>query len=178
MAISTRKHPIRMALDGLYDVAGYLAAVCLVAILGVIVIQMVARWSSVTFPGGAEYAGYLMAASSFLAFAHALNKGAHIRVSLLLTSLGERKFWAELWCLLVGVAASVYVVWYAMKMVFWSRKLHDVSQGQDATPLWLVQIPVAVGAILLAICFIDNLVSLLLYGHDNIVESEKASHGE
>jgi TRAP-type C4-dicarboxylate transport system permease small subunit len=178
MSAPSRKHPVRRTLDGLYDFAGYLAAACLLALLIVIVIQMVARWSSLTFPGGAEYAGYLMAASSFLAFAHALNHGSHIRVGLLLTALGRHKFWAELWCLAIATAASGYLAWYAVKLVYWSHKLHDISQGQDATLLWYVQIPVAAGAVLLAICFADNLVSLIINGRDNIVESAEQAHGE
>jgi TRAP-type C4-dicarboxylate transport system permease small subunit len=142
--------------------------VCLVAILCVIVAQMVARWSGVAFPGSSEYAGYLMAASSFLAFAYALNHGAHIRVSLMLTALGRHRFWGELWALVIGTAASSYLAWFAVKATKWSYKLHDVSQGQDATPIWIVQIPMAFGAVLLAICFFDNLVTLILTRRDNI----------
>jgi TRAP-type C4-dicarboxylate transport system permease small subunit len=136
--------------------------------LGVIVMQMIARWSSFTFPGATDYAGYLMAAASFLAFAGALNSGAHIRVGLFLNALGERRFWGELWCLLIGAAASAFLAWYAVRLVYWSWKLNDVSQGQDATPLWIVQMPVACGAILLAIAFADNLITLILTGRDNI----------
>ncbi len=159
---------MRQFLDKLYLAGGVLAALCLLAILVVIVLQMVARWMLVSFPGSSEYAGYLMAASSFLAFAHALNAGAHIRVNLLLNSLGKNRFWGELWCLVIGSAAATYLAWFAVKGIYWSLKFKDVSQGQDATPLWIVQLPVAVGAILLAIAFWDNLVSLLLRGRDNI----------
>ena len=176
---SIRKNPVRLVLDRVYDAAGILAAMCMIAILVVIVVQMVARWSSMTFPGGAEYAGYLMASASFLAFAHALNHGAHIRVNLLLTALGRNKFWAELWCLLIATAASTYVAWYAVKLVYWSRRLGDISQGQDQTMLWIVQLPMAVGAILLAICFADNLVTLIFTGRDNIASDlAEQSHGE
>ena len=45
---------------------------------------MVARWTSVALPGTTEFAGYAMAATSFFALAHALTRGAHIRVSILL----------------------------------------------------------------------------------------------
>jgi TRAP-type C4-dicarboxylate transport system permease small subunit len=120
-----------------------------------------------------------MAAASFLAFAYALNSGSHIRVNLLLTALGERRLWGELWALLVASAASSYLAWYAVRATYWSRKLHDVSQGQDATPIWIVQIPMAVGAVLLAICFIDNLITLVLTGHDNIGSDVVGqSHGD
>lgn len=159
---------VRTLLDRLYDVAAVGAAVCLVALLVVIVLQMVARWTGLEFPGSTQYAGYLMASSSFLAFAHALNRGAHIRVSLLLAGLGRHRFWGELWAMAIGTAAASYLARYAVKTVYWSWKLHDVSQGQDATPLWIVQIPMAFGAVLLAIAFIDNLITLIATRRDNI----------
>ncbi|MGB7288107.1 MAG: TRAP transporter small permease [Salaquimonas sp.] len=160
---------MRGFLDGLYKASGVLAAFCLLAILAVIVLQMLARWFGITFPGSSEYAGYLMAASSFLAFAYALNSGAHIRVSLLLNALGKRGYWLEVWCMLIGCLASSYLAWFAVKAIYWAVKFHEVSQGRDATPIWIVQLPVAFGAILLAICFWDNLVSLLRTRKDNIV---------
>ncbi|MCO6179644.1 TRAP transporter small permease [Ciceribacter sp. RN22] len=174
MSASFRKHPVGNLLDRLYLLAGYLAAACLMGLLVVIVMQMVARWTDLTFPGGTQYAGYLMAASTFLAFAYTLNSGGHIRVELLLQALGKSKFLVELWCLLVGTAASSYLAWYAVKLVYWSRKLHDLSQGLDATPLWYVQIPVAAGAIILAVCFADNLVTVIFTRRDNINQSAEA----
>ena len=159
---------IRRTLDAIYDGAAILAALCLVLILIVIVLQMSARWTGIPFPGSSEYAGYLMASASFFAFASALNHGAHIRVSLFINALGERRFWAELWCLVIATAASCYLAWYAVRAVQWSLKLNDISQGQDATPLWIPQLPMAAGAVLLAVCFIDNLVTLVLTRRDNI----------
>ena len=179
MTSQASKHPLRKFLDGLYNAGGIAAAICLVAILVVIIAQMVTRWNNVSVPGLNEYAGYLMASASFLAFAHALNSGSHIRVNLFITALGDRKFWGELWCMVIGTAASAYLAWYAVRLVYWSRKLGDLSQGQDATPMWIVQTPMAVGAVLLAICFADNLVSLILRGRDNIgSDTVGQSHGE
>lgn len=179
MSHDKRPGALRLVLDRIYTLSAALAAVCLVAMLGVIVAQMAARWSALTFPGSTEYAGYLMASASFLAFASALNSGAHIRVGLALTALGRHRFWGELWCLLIGTAASGYLAWYAVRLVYWSRKLKDVSQGQDATPLWIVQMPLAFGAILLAVAFLDNLVTLLMTGRDNIRDDVAAqSHAE
>ena len=170
---------IRRGLDLVYDLAAWLSALCLVAILVVITAQVAARWAGIPFHGSNEYAGYFMAAASFLAFAHTLNRGAHIRVGLLLTALGERRFWGELWSLVIASAAATYLAWYAVKLVYWSWKLNDVSQGQDVTPLWIVQTPMAVGAVVLAVCLIDNLVTLSISGRDNIREDlAEQSHAE
>ena len=179
MTARPKKPAVRRVLDAVYDAGGIVAAICLVAILLVIVAQMVTRWINISVPGLSEYAGYLMASSSFLAFAHALNRGAHIRVNLFITALGQHRFWGELWCMTIGFAASTYLAWYAIRLVYWSRKLHDVSQGQDATPMWIVQTPMAVGAVLLAICFADNLVTLIVTRRDNIgTDFVEQSHGE
>lgn len=149
-------------LDALYLGGGVLAALFLIAILVLIVIQMLARWTGQVFSGAPDYAGYCMAAASFLAFAHALNRGAHIRVSIVLNALGSKRYWLEVWCFALGAAAATYLAWYAVKATSWSHKFHDVSQGQDATPLWIPQLGMSIGAVLLAICFWDNLLRLII----------------
>lgn len=163
----------RRLLDGLYLACGYVAAGCLLVMLGVIVAQMVARWAGLLFPGAASYAGYCMAAASFLGFAHALGRGAHIRVGLLLTALGRHRRWAELWCFAIGTLACLFLARHMVALVWWSHKLGDVSQGQDATPLWIVQMPVAFGACVLALAMADHLLRVLLTGQTGILDEAR-----
>ncbi|HMB78046.1 MAG TPA: TRAP transporter small permease [Kiloniellaceae bacterium] len=170
---------LRRGLDGLYFGGGIVAACCLIVILLLIVAQMLARWTGHVFPGAADYAGYAMAAASFLAFAHALNKGAHIRVSILLNALGKGRRILEIWCFAIATALSWYFVHYAVKTVYWSRKFHDVSQGQDATPIWIPQTAMAVGVVILAIAFTDHLVRVIFFGDHGIeADTVEQSHGE
>ena len=159
---------VRFALDRLYLAGGILGAVSLLALLVVIVLQMASRWFSVPFPGATDYAGYLMAASSFLALANTLNRGGHIRVGLLLNVLGRHRRWGEFWCYAIGTALTCYLAWFAVRAVYFSWKLGDISQGQDELPIWIPQIPMALGAILLAIAFIDNFVTVIVSGKDNV----------
>lgn len=159
---------VRRVLDATYLAGGIVAALCLVVILLLIVAQMVTRWIGVSFPGGADYAGYFMSAASFMAFAYALNHGAHIRVSLLLQVMGRWRRWGEVWCFSIGAIAATFLFRYAVKGVYWSWKLGDVSQGQDATPLWIPQTAMAVGAGILALCFWDNLVRVLFTGTSGV----------
>ncbi len=160
---------LRRALDALYLASAALAALCLIAILVLIVLQMLARWTGEVFPGAPDYAGYAMAAASFLAFASALNHGSHIRVSLLLNALPPRpRRWLEIWCFSVGAAVMWYFVWYAGRFVFWSWKFHDISQGQDKTPLWIPQSLMLLGAAIFAIALSDNLLSLIFRGTHRI----------
>ncbi|HLR78066.1 MAG TPA: TRAP transporter small permease [Burkholderiaceae bacterium] len=160
---------LRRVLDAIYFASGALAAIFLFAILVIIVAQMIARASGISFPGSTDYAGYMMAAASFMAFAYTLNKGGHVRVSIILGRLsGKTRYVAELICHLLASVFSSIVAWYACMMVYWSYVLGDVSQGQDASPLWIVQTPVAVGSVILALCFVDNLISMLIRKRDNI----------
>lgn len=160
---------LRRLLDGLYTVSGWLAAGFLVVILLLIVAQMVARWTGALFPGAAAYAGYAMAAASFLAFANALNKGAHIRVSLLLNVASVRLRWLlEIWCFGLGAIIAWYFTYYAYWFTFWSWKFSEVSQAQDASPLWIPQSVMVIGGAILAIALTDNLIHVLIHGSHRI----------
>ncbi|WP_425045100.1 TRAP transporter small permease [Primorskyibacter sp. S87] len=160
---------LRRALDALYLGSGILAALCLITILALIVVQMVARWTGEVFPGAPDYAGYAMAAASFLAFANALNRGAHIRVSILLNAVGPAaNRILNIWCFAVGSAIAWYFVWYGRKFVYWSWKFNDISQGQDRTALWIPQSVMLLGAIIFAIALTDNLLSLIFKGDHRI----------
>lgn len=155
---------IRKALDGLYLGGGILASLCLIGILVLIVVQMVARWTGEVFVGAPDYAGYCMAGASFLAFAYALNHGSHIRVNLLLGAMGRFRRWGEIWCFGIGAILSVMFAWYAINMTYGSWRWNDISPGQDATPMWIPQILMCIGTIILAISFIDHLVQLIFTG--------------
>ena len=160
---------LRRLLDGLYIGAGALAALCLVAILTLIVAQMVARWTGNVFPGAASYAGYAMAGASFLAFANALSRGSHIRVSILLNALstgGKRLL--DIWCFAVAAAVAWYFTYYAYWFVYWSWKFNEVSQDQDATALWIPQSVMVIGGGILAIALTDNLLHLIFKGDHRV----------
>ena len=165
---STWGRRVRTTLDRLYGLCAAIAAVCLVAILVIILAQVIARWSGLTFPGATSYAGYCMAAASFFAFASALNHGAHIRVSLLLQAAGRRRRWLELWCFAVASALMWYFVVHAFQATRWSWRFGDVSQGQDATPLWIPQSAMVIGGTVFAIALTDRLVRVIRTGDPGI----------
>lgn len=170
---------LRKLLDGLYLVAGILAALCLIVILLLIVVQMLARWTGEVFPGAPDYAGYAMAAASFLAFANALNKGSHIRVSILLNALSHRgRYILEIWCFAIGTAVAWYMSYFIYRMIGFAIKFKDVSQGQDATPLWIPQSAVLVGIIILAIALTDNLISLFVTGKHRVIRDVTDTQAE
>ncbi|GBD44138.1 hypothetical protein HRbin40_01621 [bacterium HR40] len=166
---------LRRALDGLYLAGAMLAASFTVVMLAVILAQILARWIGFGFPGATEYAGYCMAASFFFALAYAFDRGAHIRVHLLLSRLaGRARRIAELWCLLVAGGLAWYFAFYAIRAVRVSRLIGDVSQGQDATPLWIPQLSMAIGAVLFAVALTDHALRLLVGGEARLGDGKPA----
>ena len=147
---------MRRALDSLYDAAAYLAALFMVGTLVMVLLGIFGRLLDFQVRGTDAYAGYFMAGSGFLALAHTLARGEHIRVTLILEHAGARgKRWLERWSLGVASVLSIAFAWYAVRLAWQSHAFNDISTGNDATPLWIPQLSMAVGNAVLAIAFID-----------------------
>jgi TRAP-type C4-dicarboxylate transport system permease small subunit len=154
---------MRRLLDALYTGAAALAALFMVCLLGMVLLSIASRQLHFNVPGVDAYAGYMMAAAGFLALAHTLKRGEHIRVTLVVNSLkGHWKKGIEVWALAAASVLSLLFAYYSCKLAWQSHAFHDISTGNDATPLWLPQLSMAVGTIVLAIAFIDELVLELL----------------
>jgi TRAP-type C4-dicarboxylate transport system permease small subunit len=150
---------VRRLLDALYDGAAWLAALFMVGLLVMVLLSVVSRQLHFYVPGTDAYAGYLMAASGFLALAHTLKRGEHIRVTLLIGRLqGRARRGMEIWALLAASALASLSAFYSARLVWQSRVFNDISTANDATPLWIPQLGMAIGTAILAIAFIDELV--------------------
>jgi len=186
--------PIWRTLDGVYFASGVIAAFFMITILLLIVAQMVARWTGIALPGTTEFAGYAMACTSFFALCHAMMRGAHIRVSIILNSTAFLKKWLDIFAVFAGAIIATYFARFAVKTTAFSEMLNDRTQGQDQipewlvklfrldvsgalegssklvyTPVWIPQLAMSIGTILLAIALWDTLSRLLVTGKNPIV---------
>jgi TRAP-type C4-dicarboxylate transport system permease small subunit len=150
---------MRRALNALYDGAAWLAALSMVGLLAMVLLTILSRQMGFHVPGTDAYAGYLMAAAGFLALAHTLKKGEHIRVTLLLGRLqGGARRAMELWALAAAAALAGLFAWYSARLAWQSRLFNDISTGNDATPLWIPQLAMAAGTLVFLVAFVDELV--------------------
>ena len=169
---------MRRTLDALYDGAAWLAALCMVALLVMVLLGIVSRLAHFHVPGTDAYAGYFMAAAGFLALAHTLKRNEHIRVTLLLTALkGRARRALEIWALFGAVLLAALAAFYACRLAWQSRAFNDISTSNDATPLWIPQLSMAIGSLLLLVAFADELV-LEWRGRRVQAENEEALHNE
>ena len=149
---------MRRALDALYDAAAYLAALLLIGTLVMILLGIFGRILDFQVRGSDAYAGYLMAGSGFLALAHTLKRGEHIRVSVVSRLLtGHAHKLLELIAIGIAVLLAIVLAWFSVRLAWLSYTLHDISTGNDATPLWLPELGMALGTLIFAIAVVDEL---------------------
>lgn len=170
---------MRRFLDFLYDAAAWAAALCMIGVLAMVLTSILGRQFHFHLPGTDAYAGYSMAAASFLALAHTLKKGEHIRVTLIIGRLtgGTRRV-LEMWSLSVAVLLSGLFAFYACRLVWQSHAFNDMSTSNDATPLWIPQLAMAVGTVLLCVALVDEWVLELRGRRAHDMHSEEALHNE
>jgi TRAP-type C4-dicarboxylate transport system permease small subunit len=166
---------MRRLLDRLYLFAAALAGLCLVLMTLLILAQVVGRWFDVLVPSTEDFSGFLLAAASFLALPHALREGAHIRVTLVISRLaaGKRRV-VEILVLLLALPLMSYIAWSLGFMVYESWQYAELTQGYVPVPLWLPQLPVALGAALMVIALLDELQMLLRQGQTRYQQVEVA----
>ena len=169
---------MRTALDRLYNAAAYLAALFLAGTLVFVLLGIGGRLLDVFIPGTDAYAGYCMAAAGFLALAHTLKRGEHIRVSLVLEHVGPgARHQLEMVSLAIATLLAASFAFYSLRLAYQSWSFNDISTGNDATPLWIPQLSMALGTVVLLIAFVDELV-LEWRGARAVVVPEEALHNE
>ena len=169
---------MRRLLDFLYDASAWLAALAMVGVLSMVLLSIVSRQVGFHVPGTDAYAGYAMAAAGFLALAHTLKRNEHIRVTLLLGRLeGGARRALEMWALSASVLLGGLFAFYSVRLAWVSRTLNDISTGNDATPLWLPQLAMAIGTVILLVALVDEWVLGLRGKHQSVV-TEEALHNE
>ena len=169
---------MRRTLDWLYDAAAWLGALAMIGVLMAVLLSIVSRQLGFNVPGTDAYAGYSMAAAGFLALAHTLKRNEHIRVTLLIGRLQGRAGRAlRMWALTAAVLLAALFAYYSVRLAWQSHVINDISTGNDATPLWIPQITMALGTVVLFIAFVDEWV-LELRGKRVDAVPEEALHNE
>lgn len=154
---------MRSLLNRLFDATGYLAGLFMIGTLLTVLSSIFGRLiPALELPGADAYAGYCMAASAFLAMASTLRRGEHIRVTLIINRLSPAGYRAlDIFCHGVALLVSGALAWYSIGVVRQSYVFVDISTGLDATPLWIPQLGMAVGASVFALAFAVDFVDLL-----------------
>ena len=173
----------------MYLCSGALASLLIAAICVLVCTQVVfnlitrfgGRSVNLTIPSYGDFAGYFLAASSFLALAYTLTRGGHIRVNLVLSRLpAPLRLISEVLSTTLCAVVSLYATYYMARLCLESHEYQDLSTGIIAIPIWIPQTVVLLGMSILSIALIDILHSLITTRTSTIdsnSESATIGHG-
>lgn len=150
-------------LEPLYRLCGYVAALFLLLLTGLVMASILSRLAGVFLGGLTELAGYAMAAGSFFALSWTFKSGGHIRVALVINRLeGGGRLAAERGCRAVMAAVACYLAFYMGRLAWFSWAFGERSEGSAGFLLWVPQGVVTLGAACFALAAVDSLLRALL----------------
>ncbi len=144
---------IIIAIERLSDVLAKLSAVAL-GLMTLLILLEIFLWNTFakTTLIADEYSAYGLAAIIFLGAGYTLKEKGHIRITLVLNLLPRRL--ALLVELLAGSSATIlvgYITWQLIRMTFSAWRYGATSGTLTATPLWIPQALIVVGAAVFAL---------------------------
>lgn len=157
--------PVRKLLDGLYLGAALLGAAFVAAIGLLITAQVVGREFGVQVKGADDLTAWSVVAAGFLPLAYTYRTAGHIRVTLLVELVsGWPRRVLEIVILSVALFFIGYLCYSGFDMLWDSYRFGDLSQGLIVVPIWIPQLSIPLGTLVLAIAVVDDLVTALLGG--------------
>jgi len=158
----------------IYFISAWGSGACLIAMTLLILAQIVARLLGVIIPSSEDFSGWLLSATIFFGLAYTFNTGGHIRLTILLGRLsGKTRLFFEIFALIVGTLIVAYLAYYTAFTVYESYDFEDVSDTYLPVPLWIVQLPMAVGSTALLLAFLESLVLLVMGKTPNYMTQEQ-----
>lgn len=160
-------------LQKLYDACGAIAGALILCICALISVQIIFNIFGrllpgllpSTIPSYADFSGFMLAGATFLALAHTLRAGGHIRVNLVTARLPMRgQFVMEAIVLIIAAALIGFAAWFMGGLVLESLHYGDVSTGIVPIALWIPQSAAAFGVGLLFVAIVHTFVDLLKAG--------------
>ncbi len=149
----------RLFFDGLYAAGGQLAALCVLAILILMVYASVGRSLDWRVAWINDVVAWLCAAAAFLGMAYSFRNGDFVRVTLVLESVSApMRRWLELVSLTVAAVAIGYLGYWAARFTWESYEFNDIAGNMVAIPIWIPQMSFVIGSAILVIAVIDECV--------------------
>ena len=153
---------VRKALDGLYALGGLLAALCVLAILILMIGASFGRSLDWRVGWVNDVVAWLCAAAAFLGMAYSFRNGDFVRVTLVLEWVSPRtRRVLELFSLSVATVAILYLGYWAVRFTLESYEFNDIAGNLVAIPVWIPQMSFVVGAVILVIAVLDECVQVL-----------------
>jgi len=157
---------LREQLDLLIRIGGAIAAVFVVLIAAIIIVQIIGRELGFQIHGADDFTAWSVAASIFLALAYTFKQGAHIKVTLITERLrGPSVKVAAIISLFISAVAIGFLTLSAAHFLYDNYQFGALAQGLLSIPMWIPTISLFLGALLLFLAILDSLLAAL-FGWD------------
>ncbi len=155
----------------LYHGCGMAGAACIFVIAFSVVAEIVVRLFGMSLPGVIEIATFGLVGASFLALAHTFRHNVHIRITVVTVRMPAKiRRWFEMFSLVVAAAVAFWLAFYGATMAWDAYSFNDRSDGLLSIPLWIPQLMMTWGVLLLAISIVEEFIKLLR-GREPIYET-------
>lgn len=165
---------MRRLLDTIYGAAMVGACLSMVAIAGLVSVQVAGRiidrvrvWLGmdqigIAVPSLAEIGGFLLVGAAFLALPSTLRAAGHVRVIFLVNVLGPLAGRVlTVLVLAVALGLALWATWHSADQALDSFAFNSLSFGVVRVPLWIPQGVMTLGLGLFALALADDLVAAL-----------------
>ncbi|MCA0974711.1 TRAP transporter small permease subunit [Halomonas denitrificans] len=155
----------------IYRLGGWGAAASMVAICTLITLQVLFRLLDAVLvmagssrlgleiTGVSELASFLLVGATFLGMAYTFTHHAHIRMSLVIQRLPAAvRAFTELACLLIASALNALLCVSLWQLMQESLEYDDVSSGLLAIPLWIPQLVLLIGMVMMSLALTEALI--------------------
>ena len=132
------------------------------SIVAIIVLQIVCRELGYQVRGADDFTAWSVAGSIFFALAYTFKRGGHIQVTLFTDRLrGRSARAASLLSLFIGTMVTGMLTLSAAHLVYDSYQFEEVAQGLLSVPMWIPQIVLLLGALLLFLAVLDSFLGTI-----------------
>jgi len=134
-----------------------LTSLAIVGLVGLVLTEIIGRsFFDFSTMISDEYSGYLYLSAVFFGLAYGLNHQSHIRITIITSRLSkEANRWIDAAIGLAGMAMMAVVIYYVWLLIEDTKSMDMVSEAVSQTPLYLTQIPMLIGSVLLWISLLN-----------------------
>lgn len=172
---------LRKALDALYTLAAWLAALSLALIFLLMMAQVAMREMNLQLLGADDIIAYLCVSTTFFALARTFKNGELIRVGIFIERAAPALRRAiEVGVLLLAAVVIGAITWFTLQDVLFSIEIEEVAQGSVAFPTWIPKSAMPLGAGILLIAIIEELLRVIAREAPSYVQAaaDRAARGD
>ena len=148
-------------IDRISKIGAYISAFFMLLIVAIITTEIFLRsFFDKSLLISDEYSAYFMVASIFFGLAYTLKEGKHIKITIITSRIKNPKISLilDLIVYALAFAISTFACYYAFLMVNETKNLDMRADSIAETPLWIPEISVFIGFLLLSL----QIIALIL----------------